>query len=247
MLVMLFDDALNALSTQTDLRRIAGAYVTDHRQLADSELRDGVLKAKPQYLHEPSVKAGIEKALFQDPSNDRRTLSRLILIDVLLDEYDFTLPFRKTEERVIAFEQSIVNRSNELELLDLAAGNKDSQRLRNVELYNFVLSVAWGNDNDKSPDEVNLLRRIRAKLEISEFDHRLLEAQLGKYPKNSNGIHTRNEIIQARRHLQSLGLLFAIRDDGDDLDVIPQELASVMRAILGIEIRKESYRELMNR
>ena len=49
----------------------------------------------------------------------------------------------------------------------------------------------------------------------------MLEAKLGKFPKASNELHSRSEISDVRRHLQGLGLLFAVRqDDGADMDVI---------------------------
>ena len=191
---MKFDDAVGAIGTLTDLRRIAGVHIVDHKQLADSELRGAVIKVKPQYLHEETVRSNLERALYRDPRTNCRVLSRLILVDVLLDQYDFALPFSRTEERVIAFEQSILNRSNETTLLDLACGNRDSQRHRNLELYNFVLRVAWENEDSKSPNEVNLLRKLREHLNINEIDHRLLEAKIGKYPKPENELHTRSEI-----------------------------------------------------
>ena len=45
---MKFDDAVRETRTLTDLRRIAGAHVVDHRQLADEELRDSIIKVKPE-------------------------------------------------------------------------------------------------------------------------------------------------------------------------------------------------------
>lgn len=243
---MKFDDAVRETRTLPDLRRIAGAHVVDHRQLADEELRDAIIKVKPQYLHEETVRMNLERSLFREHRNDLRTMSYVILVDVLLDQYDFLLPVSMTEEQVIGFEQSIVNRSNETELLDLACGNHDSRRHRDLDLYFFVLRVAWENEDAKSPDEVNLLRKLRERLRITESDHRLLEAKLGKYPKPSNVLHTRAEINEARRFLQGLGLLFSVRqDDGADLDVIPDELAVVMRGILALEMRTEGYRQLM--
>lgn len=243
---MKFDDAVGAIGTLTDLRRIAGAHVVDHRQLADGELRGAIIKVKPQYLHEETVRSNLERVLYRDPRTNYRDLSRLMLADVLLDQYDFALPFSRTEERVITFEQSILNRSNETTLLDLACGNRDSQRHRDLELYNFVLRVAWENEDSKSPDEVNLLRKLREHLNINEIDHRLLEAKIGKYPKPENELHTRSEIHEVRRYLQGIGFLFAIRqDDNVDTDVIPEELASVLRQILRIELRTESYRQLL--
>ena len=235
---MKFDDASDAIRTLTVLRRIAGAHVVDHRQLDDSELRAAIVKVKRQYFLEETVRSRLEQALYKEPRNDFRVLSSVILVDVLLDQYEFALPFNQTEERVIAFEQAIVNKSNETELLDLAAGNKGSQRHQHIELYKFVLGVAWENENTKSPDEVNLLRKLRDRLSIAELDHRILEAKLGKYPKLSNELHTRTEIDEVRRYLQGIGLLFAIRQDNEaDVDVIPEELAHVLRDVLGRELR----------
>lgn len=243
---MKFGDAVAAIGTLTDLRRIAGAHVVDHRQLSEDELREALLKVKPQYLHEETVKSNVEHALYKLARNDLRVLSYVLLVDVLLDQYDFLLPTSNAEERVIAFEQAIVNRSNEIELSDLAAGNDDTHRYRDLDLYFFVLRVAWENEDVKSPDEVNLLKKLRARLNITESDHRLLEAKLGKYPKPSNLPHTRTEIGEARRLLQGLGLLFSVRQDGDvDLDVIPEEIAVTIRNMLGIEIRNECYAQLM--
>ncbi len=149
-----------------------------------------------------------------------------------MDHYNFELTFSQTEESVIALEQAVVNRSNEIDLIDLACATRKSPRYRNLELYHFVLNVVWENDDTKSPDEVNLLRKLRDRLRITESDHRLMEAKLGKYPKPSNELHTRAEISEVRRYLQGLGLLFAIRHDGDtDVDLIPEELAAVMRHI----------------
>ena len=243
---MKFDDVVDAIGTLTELRRIAGAHVVDHNQLAHDELRAALHKVKPQYTQEETVRSQLEKALYRDQRLDYRVLSRAILIDVLLDQYDFTLPFNQTEEQVIALEQSIVNRSNEIEILDLACGDKASDRYHHLDLYSFVLGVAWENENTKSPDEANLLRKIRDRLNIAEQDHFLLEAKLGRYPKTSNQLHTRSEINDVRRYLQSMGFLFATRqDDGLNVDTIPDELALVMRRIHSLELRTGSYRQLM--
>ena len=121
---MKFDDAVQAISRVLELRRISGAHVVDHRQLSNDELKAAIIKAKPQYLHEDTVRSNLETVLYKESSNDSRVLSRLILVDVLLNQYDFELPFGQTEEQVIAFEQSVVNRSNEIDLVDLVRGQK---------------------------------------------------------------------------------------------------------------------------
>ena len=80
---MKFVDAVQAIWRVNDLRRIAGAHVVDHRQLSNDELRTAIIKAKPQYLHEDTVRANLETALYKEPRNELRVLSRLILVDIL--------------------------------------------------------------------------------------------------------------------------------------------------------------------
>ena len=243
---MKFDDVVANIGTVTDLRRIASAHVVDHKQLRDEELRSAIIKIKPQYLHRETVQDNLEKVLYRDTRIDYRVLSRVILLDVLLEEYGYSLPFAQTEEKSIVFEQSIVNRANETNMVELSHGQTNSQQHENVKLYDFVLKVAWEHQNDVTPDEANLLKHLRQRLNINETDHRTLEAKLMKYPKSGNQLHTRADINQVRRHLQGLGLLFAIRnDDKIDVDIIPDELVCCIREILGIELRKESYQQLL--
>lgn len=129
----------------------------------------------------------------------------------------------------------------------MASGDKDSQRYKDLELYAFVLGVAWEERDEKTPDEVNFLRKLRERLSITETDHRLIEAKLKKFPKPSNALHSRSEVSDARRNLQALGLLFSSQqDDGVDVDVIPEELAVILRRILRVEMRSDSYRQLMS-
>lgn len=88
----------------------------------------------------------------------------------------------------------------------------------------------------------NLLRKLRNRLNINDWDNWILQAKLGKYPKTNNEIHTRGEIGEARRFLQGLGLLFSIRDDkGSDFDLIPEELVCVIKDSLGIEMKEPNY------
>jgi len=244
---MKFDDVVAGIGTITDLRRIAGAHVVDHKQLCDNELRAAIIKVKPQYLHKESLQDNLKRVLYQEEKKDYRVLARIILIDVLLEQYGFSLPFTQTEEKTITFEQSIVNRANETSVADLAYGQNNTQRHENLKLYNFVLQVAWENQDNVTPDEANLLMNLRERLNINERDHRTLEAKIMKYPKPGNQIHSRSEINQVRRHLQGLGLLFTIRqDEKTDIDIIPDELGSLLREILGIELRQDSYRQLLN-
>jgi hypothetical protein len=240
-----FETAVSLVGTVTDLRRIASAHVIDHNQLKDDELRAALVRSKAQYTAAETVQSALDELLSREPKDTLRALNRILLVDVLLDQYDCLLPFEETDGKVIAVEQSILDRSNELDLDQLACGDKTAPRYRDLETYNFVLGVAWDQRDSVSPDEANLLAKLRLHLRVNEFEHRILEAKLRRFPKTGNELHTRAEINAARRGLHQSGLLFSIRqEDGRDYDVIPSELAVELRRALRLEIRSEAYREM---
>jgi hypothetical protein len=240
-----FEKAVSLIGTVTDLRRIASAHVIDHNQLKDEELRTALVKSKPQYTAAETVKKALDELLSREPKDHVRALNRILLVDVLLDHYDSQLPFEESDAKVTAVEQYVIDRSNELDLEQLACGDKGTPRYRDFETYNFVLGVAWEQRDSVSADEANLLSNLRRHLRVNQFEHRVLEAKLRRFPKTGNELHTRVEITAARRGLHQAGLLFAIRQDGTDFDVIPDELATELRAALNIELRTDAYRELL--
>jgi len=240
-----FEKAVSLIGTVTDLRRIASAHVIDHNQLKDDELRAALVKSKPQYSATETIRAALDDLLCREPKDHLRALNRILLVDVLLDQYDYQLSFEETDAKVTAFEKNVLDRSNELDLEQLACGDKSTSRHRDLETYNFVLGVAWEQRDSVSPDEANLLTNLRRHLNINQFEHRILEAKLRRFPKTGNELHTRAEITAARRALHQAGLLFAIRQEGSEYDVIPGELADEIRTAMGLELRTDAYRELL--
>jgi hypothetical protein len=245
---MKFDEAIDNIGTITDLRRFASAHVVDYSNLRDEDaIRAAIKKVKPQYLHEETVRKNMECAFYEEEDLTKRVLSKLIICDIILEEAGFALRSDVLEERVIGFEQKVVDKSNEVDIADIA-GNKKSKRYADLQLYNFVLAVAWEHRNTKSPDEANLLHRLRKRLNITEYEHRILETRLGKFPKPNNELHNRSEISDVRKFLQSLGILITIRENSKAyFDVIPEEMVAVMRSILGKDMRVEGYRMLLDR
>lgn len=244
---MKFDDAIRKIANITDLRRVARAHVVDHKQLSNEELADAIIKIKPQYVDRGTLDQGLRQVLHLEPREDIRALAYVFLVDVLLQQYDTQLREEETDEKVIGFEQRIVDRSNETDLAELACGDKSSTRFRDLELYKFVLEVAWANLDTVSPDEANLLHKLRDRLRINETDHRILEAHLKKYPRANNETHTRSDVAEVRKRFQELGILIPVRDeDGTDRDVIAEETAAVLRDILGVTLRRDAYFELLD-
>jgi len=169
-----------------------------------------------------------------------RIIAPYMLKHVLLQKDGCICPKKETDEDIIQWEQTIVDQSNE----DILG--KSGERTKDLELMQFITGVAWDKDNDLTPDEKNLIEKLRERLKVTPTEFRIIEAKLGKFPKQGNELHTRSEIEDIRRELQASGLLFAIRDsDGTDFDVIPDKVAQTIRQVLNVEIRDFGYSELL--
>ncbi len=243
---MKFEDAVESAPTYWALKRVASAHVVDYKHLDQEELEANVLKTKKQYTHPEAVEEALEQALYLDNDLDKRVLAELILLEVLLNEYGHLMTMEELEEKVVDTEQNIVNQSNENDLKDLAGGSDSTQQYRNLSLYHFVLNTAWEHRDTKSVDEANLLRKLRRKLGITDREHRLLEAKLGKYPKPHNDLHTKEEIRESIKRLEELGLAWEVRNEKDtDFVVIPEEIAEIIKHVLNLEMRRSSYCQLL--
>lgn len=237
---MKIKNALQNVGTLLDLKRIASAYVIDYRNLSEEEIRAAIIKTAPQYYFEDNVRKTVDFLLLNDDRNIR-ILSRLMLVDVLLQKDDFMSPQRKTETEIINIEQETINQSNE-DLLQ-----KSNEREKSLELFQFILETAWEHNDSISPDEKNLIGKLKKRLKVTDREYQTIEAKLGKYPKPGNVLNTVPEIEEARRLLQSKGLLFSVRnDDMTDFDIIPEEIATTIRKVFNIEIKNHGYKQLLN-
>lgn len=236
---MKLSKVVSSIGTITELKRIASAYVIDYRGLSEEEIKSALIKTAPQYYFEDNVRDTLQEIFLSD-NRDQRILFDLMLRKVLIQKDDFMCPKRDTADEVIAYEQSIVNQSNE----DLL--KKTPERSQDLELFKFVLETAWEHNQSISPDEKNLIEKIRTRLKITMTEYQLLEAKIGKFPKPNNGIHTRDDIEEVRRIMQQKGLLFSVRDaDNTDYDIIPEEVAKVIRKALDVEIRHYGYKAML--
>jgi hypothetical protein len=236
---MKIEKVIDNIGTVLELKRLASAYVIDYRNLTDTEIREAFKKTAPQYHYHENVRKALREG-FLNSNRNLRILSDLIVQKVLLQKDGFMCPKRETDDSIIAWEQAVVDRSNE----DLF--KKATEKSRNVEFFTFVLDTAWQNNDGISPDEKNLIEKIRDRLKITDTEFRIIEAKLGKFPLPENQLHSRADIDEARRYLQTIGILFSLRDtDGTDYDIIPEEVAMVIRELKGFEIRDYGFRELL--
>lgn len=237
---MKINKIVDLIGTSISLKRIASAYVIDYRNLSDEAIREALKKTAPQYYYRANVEAALTQVLHKE-NRQHRIIARILLKEVLLNQDLHRSPEDETAEAVIAYEQSVIDQANE------DVFRKGAPRTEKLDLLRFVLETAWENSADISPDEFNLVDKLRIRLKITDREHRTIEAALNKFPKIGNVLHTRQEIEETRRILQAKGLLFTIRnEDSVDFDVIPQEIAVVMRDLLDHEIRQYGYGQMVN-
>lgn len=211
----------------------------DHTRLTEDELKAALLKTAPQYYHSANVGSTLKGCLL-NADRSVRIITPIFLREILLNCDEFTSSEKKTDEAVINWEQDIVNQSNEKVVA------KNSARAADLHLFEFVLGVAWDHNDTISVDEKNLIDKIRDKLFITDREYRIMEAKLGQFPAPNNAVHNRTDIQCVRKHLQSQGLLASVRDvNGDDYDVIPNEIAQELRKFFGLEIRRYGYEQML--
>lgn len=237
---MNFELVVKSISSLNDLKRVANPYVFDYKSLDKQELTDAIIKTKKQYFDIDNVTKSLKECMFNDNANIR-VLTPIILKHVLLNKDGFILSCKAVNEEVIKHEQSIINKAAEFSIA------KNQYNKEQLDLMRFVLESAWENDDSISQDEQKLLTKIQHKLGVSEDDYKVLQSQLGMFPQKKNILHSNDQIIEVKKELQRMGLLFQVRDeDGVDSDCLPDELAQTLRSILGIEMKISGYAKLLD-
>ncbi len=230
---MRIEDCL-PLMTKSYLARVVDSIVADSLPRGDEERLREQVRQNHRELADP---ARLREVL--DLTDDKRA-NRILMEEILvalLESPDLALCEEDLYGLVRDQERAIVE----------GAANHPALEFTNphaLETYRIVLEVAL-DDDVVTADEFAMLERLRIHLGISRLEHRLLEAGLGKFPKPGNTIHSFDELREASRRLQTLGVLFYCnkKKDGPIL-VLPEESAPPVRAVLGFEMREEAQRLL---
>lgn len=237
---MLFADVVDSIGTTIELKRISSAYVIDYRNLSTDEIKDALKKTAPQYSHQKNMADAIRQITLH-PDRKYRIISFIMLKNVLLNKDNYAEKQKRVNENITDYEKQIITDSDEMTI------SKQGKRSEQLDLLKFILETAWENNDDISPDEKNLLEKIKNRLSITDKEYQLLEAQIGRFPKTNNEIHTTQEIEDVRRYLQTAGLIFSIRDsDRNDYDIIPEEVVATLRQVFNIEIKNHGYQQLID-
>lgn len=233
---MNYQNCVTLSSNVTEIKRLASAYVEDSRRLDFLELKESLLKTEGQYTAYENIAKKLDNLkLHENPVV--RIIVPIFLQNYLLDEDEFMSPCKQTEEAIINYEQSIIDESNNFD-------NKNMSK--DYALLKFILDKAWERGDDVSVDEKNLIEEVRKYLNISIREQNMLEAKSGRYPTKGNVLHTRSDIDNVRKVLQSAGILFFIKNsDNVPCDIIPEEIAICLRRYYGVEMKTYGYKQLI--
>lgn len=231
---MKIQDAVTYMSTAY-LRRILDSYLRDSRKPEEEEARQRIIQDQETLEDPENIEGRLE--LSARPFNDR--LLTHFIAETLLSEEAFTLDANTLVTRVQELEQAIITEAEEGEALKL----RDP---RNLDIYREVMRVAL-EDEAISLDEKRLLRRLRESLGLGLRDHYRIQAQLGYFPKPGNQIHTSKEIDEGFRDLQTRGVAFwCNRHPDGGRCVIPEEIAPGLKRVLGVELPRQVFRDLLD-
>ena len=237
---MKFSELINSINRINDLKSISKAWVVEARHLKTrQELVAALLKQSKTYFDLENVNKTISELRIH-PDRNVRTLYSLFLKEILLEKNDFQESSKEVNNEILRIEQKIINSSNDFKL------DKKDSRYRELSLFQFILEEAWKHNNDISIDEKNLILKIQKRSGISDFEYMTIEAVMNRFPKEKRQLHSIDEIQSVRKELLKSGLIVIIRDqDGKDIDVIPEEIATQLRKVWNLELRTASYKELL--
>lgn len=224
------------LNNVNELKRLAGAYVEDSRRLDINEIKASLIKTQGQYVSYENISKSLDKLKLHD-NPIVRIIVPILLKSYLLDEDEYTSPCKSTEEAILAYEQSVIDESNNFDYKNMS---------KDFALLKFLLDKSWERGDGISADEKNLIEEVRKYLNISTREQNMLEAKSSRFPTKGNVLHTRLDIDVARKALQSAGILFYIKNsDGVACDIIPDEIAQGLRRYYNIEIKNYGYKSLI--
>ncbi len=232
-----FRSYIEQIPNITMAKRVAAAYVADYRRLGIDEIKQFLDKTAPQYIDAQNIAKSLNE-LKLDSNRAVRIITPILLRNYLLNQDDFISTQKNTDAAVLAYEKSIVDQSNNF---DFAKSSRD------IALFKHMLDTAWAHNADISVDEKNLIEALRKYLNISTTELHILEAKSGRFPAEGNSLHTYDDIDNARKALQSKGLMMCIKDsNGNMCDIIPTDIAAGIRAYYGVEIRSYGYEKLLD-
>ncbi len=206
---------LLAESTTDDLERLAREHARVNDHMSRHQLVDTIEGVLRSYRF-------VQEFLFN------RQPPAFAMLTLLLDAPNFQLPTLGFRESVLA----------ETARLTEAVGNGDVlRRDEQLRVYRRVLYQARSNDLLIDDSEAAILGVLRQELGVAQVDHFLIEhhADLCEFWQGSGAFE------RELHSLTSAGLIFT----RGDLVIFPDDLAAVVRQVLGIDMSRSAARRLL--
>lgn len=223
------------LMSKMYLNRIVDSFIKEDLPKGNEDrLREQIQQNLEELASEERIKASLE--LHKMPRS-HRILSESILTN-LLELPEMSCDADELFKKIRDYEKQTISRAN----ADDAFVYSDQKSL---ELYETVLQVAL-EDDDINESEFLLLEKLRRKLTLSRLEHRMLEVRLKAYPKAGNELHSLTDFKEAIKELQAKGIVFFCNlADNVNLLVLPEEISTTIKSILGYELREEAFKLLL--
>lgn len=230
---MKVEDAVQHM-TKSYLHRVIDSFTRDLPKLEEDRSRDIILRNIDE-LTEPRRVATV---LTLRGAYSDQTLLRGIL-EVLVEAEDHRLDEGTLVERVTQAEKSVIKAARSPDALKY-------EDARAVEIFRAVLDVAL-EDESVSDEELQLVRRLREKLGLSEKAKEIILAQMEHYPRAGNKVHTPSEFKEALIDLQRRGILLYCNKLESSQCVVPEDIIPAIRRALDIELSSTAWDHLLSR
>lgn len=114
------------------------------------------------------------------------------------------------------------------------------------EIYGVILDTIL-EDRHVSPDELNVLEKLRKKLGVSDLHHWIFRIKNNMFDEvNKIEKRTDKKLRECFRKLERKGLLFYINKDEGRYYIIPEEIVRILKNILGLELQHYKYEKLLD-
>ncbi len=221
------------LMSKTYLHRIIDSFTKDFPKHDENKSKSIILANSKELID----KNRFENVLKFDCNYSNQLLLKSI-IEVIITTQEFFLNEVDIIDYVQKYENEIIEKSELTNIFQY-------QNELNIEILYSVLEVAL-EDSKISNEELNLIRKLQEKLELSDTTLRLILAKLNNFPKKENEIHSINDFKDALLKLQKKGILFYCNKLNNGVYVIPEEFIPIIRKQLNIELSKQSFYKLLS-
>ncbi|GAB4074692.1 hypothetical protein GCM10028778_21950 [Barrientosiimonas marina] len=216
------------------LGRILDSFLKNVHMETEEEMREVILRNIEEFKNEERI---INNLDFTKETRDVALLNEMILMS-LMEQEGYISTENGLYQMVEELEIGILDQSRDDDFMNKAIPSEAKR------IFSSVLTEAWKKDDYLNEHEINILNVLRKELHLSKRDQYLLECQIGRFPQKHNKLHTTQQVGKSLINLQSRGLILRFRED-TSYYVIPAEIERTLRYEMGVELRDEVYKTLL--